>query len=52
MAAVRNAPRRAAVAQSPAWTRGGSLGRVWRRARERKGEESAAASDGFVNKIL
>jgi hypothetical protein len=47
-AVVRNAPGRAAVAWSPAWMRGGSLGPVRRRARERKGEESAAASGSFL----
>jgi hypothetical protein len=39
---------RAAVARSPAWTRGGSLGHARRRARERKGEASTAASGGFL----
>jgi hypothetical protein len=33
IAMVRNALRRATVAQSPAWMRGGSLGRARRRAR-------------------
>jgi hypothetical protein len=36
MAAVRNAPGRATVARSSAWTRGGSLGLMRRRARERR----------------
>jgi hypothetical protein len=35
-AAVGNAPQRAAVARSPAWTRGGSLGSARRRARGEK----------------
>jgi hypothetical protein len=48
--AVRNAPGRAAVARSPAWMRGSSLGQVQRRARERKGEESAAAVGGFLQR--
>jgi hypothetical protein len=44
MAVVRNAPVRAAVARSPAWTRGGSLGRARRRVRgeKRKGGRGAA----------
>jgi hypothetical protein len=48
--AVRNMPVRAAVARSPAWTRGGSLGRARRRARERKGEASTVASGGFLKR--
>jgi hypothetical protein len=36
MAVVRNAPGRATVARSSAWTRGGLLGLVRRRARERR----------------
>jgi hypothetical protein len=47
MAAVGNVPVWAAVAQSPAWTRGGSRGRARRRAREGKGEVSIAASGSF-----
>jgi hypothetical protein len=35
-AAVRNALRRATVARSPAWMRGGSLGRARRRAGGKK----------------
>jgi hypothetical protein len=40
--------KEAAVARSPAWTRGGSLGCAWRTAREGKGEESTVASGGFL----
>jgi hypothetical protein len=39
---------RTAVARSPVWTRGGSLGHARRRARERKGEASTTASGGFL----
>jgi hypothetical protein len=35
-AVVGNTPVRAAVAQSPVWMRGGSLGYAWRRARGEK----------------
>jgi hypothetical protein len=45
---VRNASVRAAVAQSPAWTRGGSLGCAWRRVREGKREASTVVSGGFL----
>jgi hypothetical protein len=44
---VGNAPVRAAVARSSVWTRGRSLGRARRRAREGKGEASTATSGGF-----
>jgi hypothetical protein len=47
-AAVGNALVRAAVARSSAWMRGGSLGRAQRRAWDRKGEASTAASGGFL----
>jgi hypothetical protein len=46
--AVGNTPRRAAVAQSPAWMRGGSLGRARRRAGAGGGggEEKRARTGG------
>jgi hypothetical protein len=42
VATVENAPRRVAVARSPAWTRGSSLGRARMRAR---GEEKRVWHD-------